>query len=133
MLVLRYMAGMKSKEIAQTLRVSPNTIDQRLVRARAKLKTALSEEMIPMIRTAFAERKLQPGFTARVVELIRDAKIQTAPHKTALPLGLSAAGGVILLLLSLSLPHSPLYPLGEWLGRLFTSEMHRLLKTATSP
>ena len=115
-LVLRYMAGMKSKEIAQTLRVSPNTIDQRLVRARAKLKTALSEEMIPMIRTAFAERKLQPGFTARVVELIRDAKIQTAPHKTALPLGLSAAGGVILLLLSLSLPHSPLYPLGEWLG-----------------
>ena len=115
-LVLRYMAGMKSKEIAQTLRVSPNTIDQRLVRARAKLKTALSEEMIPMIRTAFAERKLQPGFTARVVELISNAKIQTAPHKTTLPLGLSAAGGVILLLLSLSLPHSPLYPLGEWLG-----------------
>ena len=115
-LMLRYMAGMKSKEIAQTLRVSPNTIDQRLVRARAKLKTALSEEMIPMIRTAFAERKLQPGFTARVVELISNAKIQTAPHKTALPLGLSAAGGVILLLLSLSLPHSPLYPLGEWLG-----------------
>ena len=115
-LVLRYMAGMKSKEIAQTLRVSPNTIDQRLVRARAKLKTILSEEMIPMIRTAFAERRLQPGFTARVVELISEAKIQTAPHKTALPLGLSAAGGVILLLLSLSLPHSPLYPLGVWLG-----------------
>ena len=115
-LMLRYMAGMKSKEIAQTLRVSPNTIDQRLVRARAKLKTILSEEMIPMIRTTLAERKLQPGFTARVVELISNAKIQTAPHKTALPLGLSAAGAVILLLLSLSLPYSPLYPLGEWLG-----------------
>ena len=115
-LVLRYMAGMKSKEITQTLRVSPNTIDQRLVRARAKLKAVYNEEMIPMIRTAFAERKLQPGFTTRVLELISDAKIQTAPHKTALPLGLSAAGGVILLLLSLSLPYSPLYPLGEWLG-----------------
>ena len=115
-LMLRYMAGMKSKEIAQTLRVSPNTIDQRLVRARAKLKTILSEEMIPMIRTTLAERKLQPGFTAHVVELISNAKIQTAPHKTALPVGLSAAGGVILLLLSLSLPHSPFYPLGEWLG-----------------
>ena len=115
-LVLRYMAGMKSKEIAQTLRVSPNTIDQRLVRARAKLKTILNEEMIPMIRTTFAERKLHPGFTARVVELICNAKIQTVPHKTAFPLGLSVAGGVILLLLSLSLPHSPLYPLGEWLG-----------------
>ena len=115
-LVLRYMAGMKSKEIAETLRVSPNTINQRLMRARAKLKAVYNEEMIPMIRTAFAERNLQPGFTARVVELISNAKIQTAPHKTALPLGLSAAGGVILLLLSLSLPHSPLYPLGEWLG-----------------
>ena len=115
-LVLRYMAGMKSKEIAQTLRVSPNTINQRLMRARAKLKTILNEEMIPMIRTTLAERKLQPGFTAHVVELISNAKIQTAPHKTALPVGLSAAGGAILLLLSLSSPQSPLYPLGEWLG-----------------
>ena len=115
-LMLRYMAGMKSKEIAETLRVSPNTINQRLMRARAKLKTILNEEMIPMIRTTLAERKLQPGFTARVIELVKDAKIQTVPHKTALPLGLSAAGGVILLLLSLSIPHSPLYPLGEWLG-----------------
>ena len=115
-LVLRYMAGMKSKEIAETLRVSPNTINQRLMRARAKLKAVFNEEMIQMMHTTIAERKLQPGFSAHVVELISDAKIQTAPHKTALPLGLSAAGGIILLLLSLSLPHSPLYPLGEWLG-----------------
>lgn len=69
-----------------------------------------------MIPNAFAERKLQPGFTARIIELIKGTQIQTAPHKTALPLGLSAAGGVIILLLSLSLPHSPLYPVGEWLG-----------------
>ena len=115
-LVLRYMAGMKSKEIAQTLRVSPNTINQRLMRARAKLKTILNEEMIPMIRTTLAERKLHPGFTARVGEFVKDAKIQTAPNKTALPLGISAAGGLILVLLSLSFPYSPLYPLGEWLG-----------------
>ena len=115
-LVLRYMAGLKSKEIAETLRVSPNTINQRLMRARAKLKTILSEDMVAMMPAAFADRKLSPGFTTGVVELIRDAKIQTAPHKTGLPLGLSAAGGVILLFLSLSLPHNPLYPLGEWLG-----------------
>ena len=115
-LVLRYMAGMKSKEIAETLRVSPNTINQRLMRARAKLKAVFNEEMIQMMHTTIAERRLQPGFTACVVELISDAKIQTAPQKTALPLGLSAAGGVILLLLSLTIPHSPLYPLGEWLG-----------------
>ena len=68
-----------------------------------------------MILTAFAERKLQPGFTAHVIELIKGTQIQTAPHKTALPLGLSAASGVIILLLSLSLPQSPLYPVGEWL------------------
>ncbi len=115
-LVLRYMAGMKSKEIAQTLRVSPNTINQRLMRAREKLKTVLNEEMIPMMPNAFADRKLQPGFTSRVVELIKDTKIQTPPHKTPLPWGLAAAGGVIILLLSLSIPHSPLYPIGEWIG-----------------
>ena len=60
--------------------------------------------------------KLQPGFTARIIELIKGTQIQTAPHKTALPLGLSAAGGVIILFLSLSIPQSPLYPVGEWLG-----------------
>ncbi len=115
-LVLRYMAGMRSKEIAQTLRVSPNTVNQRLMRARTQLKAVLNEEMITMIPTTFAERKLQPGFTARIIELIKGTQIQTAPHKTALPLGLSVAGGVILLLLSLSIPQSPLYPVGEWLG-----------------
>ena len=115
-LVLRYMAGMRSKEIAQTLRVSPNTVNQRLMRARTKLKAVLNEEAIPMIPTAFAERKLQPGFTAQIIELIKGTQIQTAPHKTALPLGLSAAGGVIILYLSLSIPQSPLYPVGEWLG-----------------
>ena len=115
-LVLRYMAGMKSKEIAQTLRVSPNTINQRLMRAREKLKTILNEEMIPMMPNAFADRKLHPGFTSRVVELIKDTKIQTPPHKTPLPWGLSAVGGVIILLLSLNIPHSPFYPIGEWIG-----------------
>lgn len=115
-LVLRYMAGMRSKEIAQTLRVSPNTVNQRLMRARTQLKAVLNEEAITMIPTAFAERKLQPGFTARIIELIKGTQIQTAPHKTALPLGLSVAGGVIILLLSLSIPQSPLYPVGEWLG-----------------
>ena len=123
-LVLRYMAGMKSKEIAQTLRVSPNTVNQRLMRARTQLKAVLNEEMITMIPNAFAERKLQPGFTAQIIELIKGTQIQTAPHKTALPLGLSAAGGVIILLLSLSIPQSPLYPVGEWLGGALPLKTH---------
>ena len=115
-LVLRYMAGLKSKEISETLRVSPNTINQRLMRARAKLKTVLSEDLVSMMPTALTDRKLSPGFTVRVLELIRDAKIQTAPHKTGLPVGLSAACGLILLVLSLSLPQNPLHPLRDWLG-----------------
>ena len=115
-LVLRYMAGMRSKEIARTLRVSPNTVNQRLLRARTQLKAVLSEEAIPMIPTAFADRKLQPGFTVRILELIKGTQIQSAPHKTALPFGLSAAGAVIVLLLRLVIPQSPLYPVGEWLG-----------------
>ena len=114
-LMLRYMAGMKSKEIAQALRVSPNTVNQRLMRARSKLKTVLSEEPVSILPTAFADTKLQPGFTPQVLELIKDAQIQTAPHKSALPLGLSVAGGVIILILSFSVPRSPLRPLGEWL------------------
>ena len=69
-----------------------------------------------MMPNAFADRKLQQGFTSRVVELIKDTKIQTPPHKTPLPWGLSAVGGLIILLLSLSIPHSPLYPIGEWIG-----------------
>ena len=114
-LMLRYMAGMKSKEIARALRVSPNTVNQRLMRARSKLKTVLSEESVSILPTAFADTKLQPGFTPQILELIKDAQIQTAPHKSALPLGLSVAGGVIILILSFSVPRSPLRPLGEWL------------------
>ena len=114
-LTLRYMAGMKSKEIAQALRVSPNTVNQRLRRARLALKTVLSEEVVSTLPTAFAETKLQPGFTPQLLELIKNAQVQTAPHKTALPLGLSVAGGALILFLSLSVPRSPLYPLGEWL------------------
>ena len=59
--MLRYMAGMKSKEIAQALRVSPNTVNQRLMRARSKLKTVLSEEMDSILPTAFADTQLQSG------------------------------------------------------------------------
>ena len=72
------MAGMRSKEIAQALRVSPNTINQRLMRARTKLKAVLSEEAIPMMPTAFVERKLHPGFTAHIIELIKGTQVQTA-------------------------------------------------------
>ncbi|MBI1929777.1 RNA polymerase sigma factor [Candidatus Poribacteria bacterium] len=108
-LTLYYLGGMTSQEIATFLRTSVTNIHTRLSRARSLLK----EEMIAMMSTTFNEMKLQPSFTFRVVEAIKRTRIQTAPPKTALPLGVSAAAGLIALILSLMVPHSPLYPIGE--------------------
>lgn len=55
-----------------------------------------------MMRTTFDEMKLQPGFTFRVVEALKQTKIQTAPYKTALPYGVSAAAMMIALLFALT-------------------------------
>ena len=121
-LTLHYFSGLKSREIASLLGVSKNTIDQRLFQARQKLKT----EMIAMMNATFDEMKLQPGFTFRVVEAIKETKIQPAPHKTALPYGVSVVAGLIVLMLSLSLPQSPLYPIGQVIGSALPSQMQVL-------
>ncbi len=82
-LTLYYLGGMRSKEIAQFLGTSPDTINMRLSRARSQIK----EEMIIMMTTTFAQQRLQPAFTLRVIEMIKGTKIQTAPTKTSLPWG----------------------------------------------
>ena len=64
--------------------------------------------------TTFAKIKLQPGFTFRIVERIKHIKVQ--PRATGMPFGLSAAGGLIVALLSLTVPFSPLFPLGGLIG-----------------
>ena len=117
-LTLRYLGGMKSREIAQFLGTSKNTIDQRLFRAKSQLK----EEMLIMMTTTFDEMKLQPGFTFRIVELIKGAKIQPIPRSTGIPLGLSITAGLLALLLSLTIPLSPLYPIGELIGSALPSK-----------
>jgi RNA polymerase sigma factor (sigma-70 family) len=48
-LTLYYLGGMSSREIAKFLGTSPNNIDQRLSRARAKLK----QEMLDMMSATF--------------------------------------------------------------------------------
>jgi len=82
-LTLYYLGGMTSREIAQFLGTSPNTIDKRLSRARALLK----EEMITMISTTFNEMKLQPSFTFRVVEMVKRAKLQPNFDSKWIPVG----------------------------------------------
>ena len=109
-LSLYYLAGMNSKEISQFLGTSTETINMRLSRARKKLK----KEMTAIMSTTFDEIKLQPGFTFRIVERIKQIKIQ--PRATGIPFGLSVAGGLIVALLSLTLPFSPVFPLGGLIG-----------------
>ena len=75
-----------------------------------------------MMSTTFDEMKLQPSFTFRVVEAIKQTKIQASPSKATLPVGVSAAAGLIVLFLSLTLPHSLLYPIGEWIGSALPSQ-----------
>ena len=116
-LTLYYLGGMNNREIAEFLGTSKNTIESRLKRARAKLKT----EVIPMMTTTFDEMRLQPGFTFRVVEAVKRTRIPTNPTKPALPVGVSAAVGLIALMLSLTIPQSPLYPIGELIGSALPS------------
>jgi len=85
-LTLHYFVGMKTEEIAQFLRTSPSTIRKRLSRARAKLK----KEMLDMMSATFEEQKLQPGFTFRIVEMVKRMRVKPAPKiPPAIPIGIA--------------------------------------------
>ena len=88
-LTLYYLGGLNSTEIARFLGTSANTVNQRLMRARTKLK----EEMIAMMDTTFAEKKLQSSFTFRIVEAIKSTKVQPVSTKPLLPFIGSATVG----------------------------------------
>ena len=91
-LTLYYLGGLSSKEIARFLGTSVNTVNQRLMRARTKLK----EELISMINTTFAGEKLQSDFTFRIVEAIKSTKVQPISTKPLLPFIGSATVGIVL-------------------------------------
>lgn len=105
-LALRYLGGMKTREMAQFLGTTPDTIKHRLTRARAHLK----EEFFTMMNTEFVEQKLQAGFTFRTIETVKNIKIDPMPKTTALSWGLSLAAGIFLTIMSLS-PHMKMYNL----------------------
>ena len=75
-----------------------------------------------MMSATFEEMRLQPSFTFRVVEAIKQTKIQIPPSKMTLPFSVSAVAGLIVLLLSLNVSYSPLYPIGQWIGSALPSQ-----------
>ncbi len=97
-LMLRYFAGMNSKEIARVTGTSPGAIRMRLSRARAQLR----EEMADMMDTAFEGQRIPAGFTLRIIEAVKRIKIHPMPRATALPWGLSVAVGIIITVMSLN-------------------------------
>jgi RNA polymerase sigma factor (sigma-70 family) len=94
-LLLYYFSDMDSKEIAESLGISPTAIRMRLSRAREQFK----EEMIAMMSTAFENQRLHASFTFRIVEAIKQIKIQPISQTKGLPWGLSLATGLMIAVL----------------------------------
>ncbi len=119
-LTLYYLGGMSSKEIAQFLGTSPDTVRQRLSRARAKLK----KEMLDMMSTTYEGQRLQPNFTFHIVEMVKQMRVQPMPRLPwGLPWGLSAATGLVLLTVLSFTPYLiSLTPFGTLLGSPMPSE-----------
>jgi len=101
-ITLHYLSGYKSMDIAKLLGVSLRTVTERLRIGRERLK----EEMITMIGETFKEQRLSAGFTFRIVEIVKQIKIQPVPTTKGLPWGLSLATGIIIAVLSLN-PYIP--------------------------
>jgi len=117
-LTLHYFGGMKCKEIAQFLGKPISTIRQHLSRARGKLK----KEMLDNMSATFEQQGLQSGFTFRIVEMVKQIKINPTPHTPGLPFGLSAATGVILAVLMFTTYPILLAPFGILSGTPMHSE-----------
>lgn len=97
-LMLYYFGDMNSVDIARSLGTSPTAIRHRLSRARIKLR----EEMVAMMDSTFAEKKLNANFTFNILKAIKQIRPQPIPRMTALPLGLSLAAGIIFVAVMLS-------------------------------
>ena len=115
-LTLRYLGGMRHREIAQFLGTSPHAIAMRLNRARSKLKT----EMLTLMKTSFDQHKLQPAFTLNIVEIIQRIQIQPRPQIPAVPVGIASMS--LLTLLCLTATFNPFRVIGSIVGAPLASE-----------
>jgi RNA polymerase sigma factor (sigma-70 family) len=92
-LALHYLGGMSNDEIAEFLGISQVAIRQRLSRARAELK----EGMLAMMSSMYEQKRLPVSFTFRIVEMVKQIRVQPISLTKGLSLGLSVATGVVAL------------------------------------
>jgi len=108
-LVLHYLSGYRSVDIAHFLGISIRTVAERLRVGRERLR----EEMVVMMSRTYEQYRLPAGFTFHIMEAVKRVKIQPMPRTAGLPWGLSLATGIIIAILSigshLSLPNF-IYP-----------------------
>jgi len=126
-LTLYYLGGMNSEEIAQAIGISPAAIRQRISRARSQLK----EEVLAMMGDTFDQNKLSASFTFRIVEAIKQVRVQPVSPK-ALPWGMSLATGIIISFLTLGQHFNIINPTGMMRGSPLPS-MTKVLKVGEIP
>jgi RNA polymerase sigma factor (sigma-70 family) len=93
-LTLHYLGGMNTREIAEFVGSSTGAIKERLSRARSKMK----EELITMMSDTFSQKKLQSIFTFRIVEMVKNLKMQPTPKISLISWGTSLTTGSIFLM-----------------------------------
>lgn len=117
-LSLYYLGGLSIKDIARVCYAKPNTIAQRLRRARAQLE----QELLAALDDALPTQPLPATFTFRLAEAIRRIRIRPAPTRTSLPIAI----GIVVLLLSMVAPMSPFYPVSSGAFSALSSQMQVL-------
>ena len=97
-ITLYYLGGKDNKEIANFLGISPDSVRQRLTRARSLLR----EEINAMMGRAFETQRLPAGFTFRIIEAVKHVRINPVSTSNGVPWGLSLAAGLLCLALGLN-------------------------------
>jgi RNA polymerase sigma factor (sigma-70 family) len=91
-LTLHYLGGISSEQIARILSIPYATVRQRLSRARAQLR----EEILTMVSETYEQQRLKAIFTFRIVEMVKQIKVNPISTAKGLPWGLSLATGFII-------------------------------------
>lgn len=97
-LTLHYLGDMSTMDIAKFVGSSPTAIRKRLSKGRSMLKT----EMVSTMRKIYRQKRLQAGFTFRIVQIVKHIKIQPLPKASKLPWGLGLIIGTALFAMGLS-------------------------------
>ena len=93
-MTLHYLAGLSCEEISKFLGVSPNTVKSRLHRARERLK---KEEAV--LHENLSSFKLPPQLIENIMKKISRTTAPPVGNKPLVPLAVSAASAILVLLL----------------------------------